>query len=110
MRPGQQFEAAQRQHADLCKLITRFWSRVLPVTLQIPMSSLYSGALWRGLTALFSQRVSFPFIDVGRPNHDSRMRKFTACSRAIQEAFTEGHCSILPTLTAAHKTQWSWAY
>eukprot|EP00983_Pelagomonas_calceolata_P097845 1158285-Pelagomonas_calceolata.AAC.5 len=57
-------------------LTGRFWSRMIPVTLQIPISTFFSVALWWrglaalyvevGLTALPSQRASFSFIDVGR--------------------------------------------
>eukprot|EP00983_Pelagomonas_calceolata_P079801 1154871-Pelagomonas_calceolata.AAC.1 len=37
----------------------RFWSRVLPVTLQTPINTSCSKVLWwRGLTALWSQCVS----------------------------------------------------
>eukprot|EP00983_Pelagomonas_calceolata_P127711 1161437-Pelagomonas_calceolata.AAC.5 len=51
----------------LILLTARFWSRVLPVTLQISISIFYYTALWwRGLTALLSQCVSFSLIDVGR--------------------------------------------
>eukprot|EP00983_Pelagomonas_calceolata_P043767 1139038-Pelagomonas_calceolata.AAC.4 len=42
------------------------WSQVLPVILQIPISSFYFAALWwRGLKALLSQCVAFCFAVVG---------------------------------------------
>eukprot|EP00983_Pelagomonas_calceolata_P129082 1161577-Pelagomonas_calceolata.AAC.3 len=47
-------------------LKARFWSRMLPVTLQIPIGISCLVALWwRGLTALLCQCVSFSLIDVG---------------------------------------------
>eukprot|EP00983_Pelagomonas_calceolata_P055349 1144115-Pelagomonas_calceolata.AAC.2 len=45
----------------------RFWSRVLPVALQIPISIFcLVASWWRGLMALLSQCVSSSLIDAGR--------------------------------------------
>eukprot|EP00983_Pelagomonas_calceolata_P036838 1134675-Pelagomonas_calceolata.AAC.2 len=54
-------------HDIIILLTARFWSWMLSVTLQIPISSLCFVALWwRGLTALLSQCASFSLIGVGR--------------------------------------------
>eukprot|EP00983_Pelagomonas_calceolata_P005913 195905-Pelagomonas_calceolata.AAC.1 len=75
-------------------LTVRFWSRLLPVTLQIPIgTSCFKALWWKGLTALLSQCASFFFID----NPFKRCQQKPSWGIARQEA----ECSLFPPRAAS---------